>query len=194
MKRRSKSHNNTVPQMPKPSNEDIIALTLTDTPLDNPAEMEAAAELFQALGAASSSWMRLEMHLDMLLLYINRSKHSDSLHKVDHPVAFGSKLKLLKKWFNQHPALKPFSGDFRGLAINILELSKFRNTFLHSILSSFNPVTKEAVWRSIQAAGEETHTVGMHVGSVLSGMRLEFGLARSPDNRKVSFQAARSIG
>ena len=29
---------------------------------------------------------------------------------------------------------------------------------------------------------------------VPSGMRLEFGLARSPGNMKVSFQAARSIG
>jgi hypothetical protein len=29
---------------------------------------------------------------------------------------------------------------------------------------------------------------------VPSGMRLEFGLARSPGNTKVSFQAARSIG
>jgi hypothetical protein len=34
---------------------------------------------------------------------------------------------------------------------------------------------------------------GQAAAVVPSGMRLEFGLARSPGNTKVSFQAARSI-
>jgi hypothetical protein len=81
-------------------------------------------------------------------------------------MGFRNKIKLLKRWFNQHPALKHNAGEFRGLAGRILELSKTRNIFLHSILSSFNPVTKQAIWRSIRPASESTYQVGMHSGTV----------------------------
>jgi hypothetical protein len=113
--------------MSRPSDTDILAITLTGTPLDSPTEMENAAELFKALGIASSSWMRLEMHLDMVLLFLNQPKHSKTLHEEDHPTGFARKIKLLRRWFNKHPALKPLADEFRGLAGPILVLSKTRN-------------------------------------------------------------------
>jgi hypothetical protein len=152
--------------MAAPTDAEILGITLTDTPLDSQTELIGAAELFRALGIASSSWMRLEMHLDMVLLILNQPKHSEELYEKDHPIGFRNKIKLLKRWFNQHPELKPHSGEFRGLSSKILNLSKTRNIFLHSILSSFDPVTKEAVWRSIKPVSESTYAVNRHAGSI----------------------------
>jgi len=171
--------------MSVPSEADILSITLTGTPLDSPTEMADAAELFRALGIASSSWMRLEMHLDMVLLFLNQPKHSKELHKKNHPVGFRSKIKLLKRWFNQHPALKHASGEFRGLASQIVLLSNTRNTFLHSILSTYDPKTEQAVWRSIKPASDSTYKVGKHTGSI--GMLLNF----SAETNKTHFDLAK---
>jgi hypothetical protein len=91
--------------MSAPTDYDILGIALTNTPLDSPTEMADAAELFRVLGLASSSWMRLEMHLDMVLLFLNQPQHSEKLYNKDHPMGFRNKIKLLKRWFNQHPAL-----------------------------------------------------------------------------------------
>jgi hypothetical protein len=152
--------------MSNPIDADILSITLTGTPLDSESGMADAAELFRALGIASTAWMRLEMHLDMVLLFLNQPQHSKTLCEKDHPVGFKSKIKLLKRWFNQHRALKHMSGEFRGLSGPILGLSKTRNIFLHSILSSFDLQTRQGVWRSIKAESEDTYKVAKHVGTV----------------------------
>ena len=149
-----------------PSASDIEHLSLTDTPLDHPNSMAEAAELFRAIGLATSSWARLEMHIDMVLIHLNRPKHSKELYAEDHPIGFRSKIKLLKRWFNQHPALSHQSKALRALTPKFLELGKQRNIFLHSILSNYDPETKVATWRGIKPAAEETYRVGKHVGSV----------------------------
>jgi hypothetical protein len=152
--------------MPKPLDNDILAITFGNTPLDDPDQMADAAELFRAIGLASMSWSRLEMHVDMVLLFLNQPHHSERLHDKDHPIGFKSKIKLLKRWFNQHPALKHQSGEMRQITSRLLELGQTRNTFLHSILSSFDPATKQAVWRSIKPASEATYNVGKHIGTI----------------------------
>lgn len=149
-----------------PTSANILNVVLTDTPLDDPSKMANAAELFRAIGIAASAWARLEVHLDMVLLYLNQPKHSEEIYDKDHPMGFKRKVKLLKRWFNKHPILKPFAAEFRALSPKLIELSSIRNTFLHSILSSFDPETKEAVWRGIRPLTETTFSVGMHVGTV----------------------------
>ena len=145
---------------------DIERITLTNTPLDDPNKMAEAAELFRAIGLATSSWARLETHIDMVLIHLNQPKHSLKLYQKDHPIGFKSKVKLLKRWFNQHPALKPQAGGLRAIAPKFLELGQQRNIFLHSILSDYDPATKRAIWRGIKPEGEETYRVGKHIGSV----------------------------
>ncbi len=146
--------------------DEILQITLTDTPLDHPDKMADAAELFRVIGLATSSWARLETHIDMVLILLNQPKHSLELYQKDHPVSFSSKVKLLKRWFNKHPALQPQAGALRTITPQFLELSKQRNIFLHSILSDYDPATKQAIWRGIKPEGEATFRIGRHVGSV----------------------------
>src|SRR4051812_38190415 len=101
--------------------DDIYRLSVADTPLDDPAKMAGAAELFRAIGLAASSWSRLETHLDMVLIFLNQPQHSNEIHDRDHPIGFKRKIKLLKRWFNQHPALKIAAKDFRTLSPKLLE-------------------------------------------------------------------------
>ena len=145
---------------------DIEHITLINTPLDDPNKMAEAAELFRAIGLATSSWARLETHIDMVLIHLNQPKHSRELYEKDHPVGFRSKVKLLKRWFNKHPALQPQAAALRAIAPKFLALGRQRNIFLHSILSDYDPATRQAIWRGIKAEGEETFRVGKHVGSV----------------------------
>lgn len=146
--------------------DDIQNITLTNTPLDDRNKMAEAAELFRAIGLATSSWARLETHIDMVLIHLNQPKHSQELYEKDHPVGFRSKVKLLKRWFNKHPALQPQAEALRAITPQFLGLGKQRNIFMHSILSDYDPATKQAIWRGIKAEGEETFRVGKHVGSV----------------------------
>jgi hypothetical protein len=128
--------------------------------------MANAAELFRAIGLATCSWSRLETQIDMVLIYLNRPRHSLALYDRDHPIGFRSKIKLLKRWFNQHPALANGAISLRQLTPKILELNQQRNSYLHSVLQDFDPLTKVAIWGGIKAAGSETYKVGRHIGSV----------------------------
>lgn len=125
------------------------------------------------------------MHLDMVLMFLNRPHYSKNLYEPDHPVGFKSKIKLLKRWFNQHPVLSVFADEFRCLAGPILSLSRTRNIFLHSILASFDPKTKKGVWRSIKAESQDTYKASMHIGSV--GMLISF----ADETNKKHFELAR---
>lgn len=149
-----------------PTDDEIKGITLTNTPLDDRDKMAEAAELFRAIGLAVCSWSRLEVQIDMTLIHLNQPKHSIELHDPDHPVGFKSKIKLLKRWFNQHPALKGQTEALRKLAPQLLKLNRERNTFLHSILQTYDPTTQTAVWRGIKPAGPETFNMGLHQGSV----------------------------
>ena len=128
--------------------------------------MAEAAELFRAIGLATCSWSRLEVQIDMTLMHVNQPKHSVELHDPEHPVGFKSKIKLLKRWFNQHPALKGQAEALRKICPQILKLSGERNIFLHSVLQTYDPNTQTAVWRGIKANGPETYDMGLHQGSV----------------------------
>src|SRR5262249_5840037 len=97
---------------------------------------------------------------------LNRPKHSPVIYDKDHPIGFKSKIKLLKRWFNQHPALAHRKIEFRGLAPRFLRLNGIRNEFLHSFLSDYDPNTKMAVWRGIKPEGAETYKVAMYQGTV----------------------------
>jgi hypothetical protein len=88
-----------------PDDNDIHKIRFTGGPLDSPEEMKAAAELWRAIGLAACAWARLEQHLDAVLIHVNQPKHSEKLHDPDRPIGFKRKIKLLKRWFNQHPVL-----------------------------------------------------------------------------------------
>lgn len=146
--------------------DDIRQISLTDTPLDDPVKMAEAAELFRAIGLAASSWSRLETHIDMALILLNQPQHSIQLHDKDHPIGFKRKVRLLKRWFNKHPLLTEYKLNLRALSPELIKLVDTRNILLHSVLSDYNPATKQAVWRSIKALASDTYSVGKHVGTI----------------------------
>lgn len=59
--------------------------------------------VYAAVGKAAMAWARLEQHLDAVLLQVNKKRFSESLYR-EHPGTFIGKVRLLKDWFNKHPA------------------------------------------------------------------------------------------
>lgn len=132
-------------------------------PIDNP---EGAEPLFQALGRLAASWSRLEQHIDALLMQLNDPRHSLNLYSPDHPVSFQQKIKLLKRWFNQHPALENFTDDIRTITSRLKVMGQDRNVFLHSNLEAWDAETETAHMTSIKYEGDDNFRI----------IRLEFTL------------------
>jgi hypothetical protein len=134
--------------------------------MDSPEGMTSAVELWRALGIAACTWARLEQHLDAVLILLNQPKHSEKLHDREHPVGFKKMVRLLKRWFNQHPALAEHRDAVRPITTQMLALSKTRNAFLHSILDSYDPSTSTAVFRGVRAMSDTTYQVVKYVGTI----------------------------
>jgi hypothetical protein len=146
--------------------DDIHKIRFMGGPLDSPDQMEAAAELWRTIGLAACTWARLEQHIDAVLIYLNQPKHSEKLCDAEHPIGFRRKIKLLKRWFNQHPALAQHRKAIREITSDLLVLSQTRNAFLHSILDDYNPSTRTAIFRSIQVKEQDTYVATKHVGTI----------------------------
>jgi len=116
--------------------------------------MKAAAELWRAIGLAACTWSRLEQHVEVVLIHLNQRKHSEKLYDQDHPIGFKRKIKLLKRWFNQHPALAEHRDILRTITTDMLSLSVTRNTFLHSILDSYDRATSTATFRAVRPTSD----------------------------------------
>lgn len=135
------------------SEDDLYRFEFAGGPIDAPDE---AAEAFQTIGHLAASWSRLEQHIDVLLVHVNKGAFSAKLYDPDHPVSFKRKLALLRRWFNQHPALAPYKDGVCALIEKIKSLAGERNTYLHSILESYDPAMRTVVFRSVQFRGKDT--------------------------------------
>src|SRR5262249_16521141 len=105
--------------------------TVSGGPID---ECDRAIEVFTALGHGATAWARLERHPTFLLVKINKAEHSPdatSLFQPNHPSQAGNKLKMLKRYFNQHPALAKQADTFRDLRRDIKNALKDRNGYMH---------------------------------------------------------------
>src|SRR5215204_5755330 len=149
--------------MPKPRD---FYISFIGGPLDDGEQMKAAAELWRAIGLAACTWSRLEQHVEVVLIHLNQREHSEKLYDEDHPIGFKRKIKLLKRWFNQHPALAEHRDTLRTITTDMLSLSVTRNTFLHSILDSYDPATSTATFRAVRPTSDTTYAVSKHVGTV----------------------------
>jgi hypothetical protein len=150
--------------MPIP--DDIHKIRFIGGPLDSPEQMKAAAELWRTIGLAACTWARLEQHIDAVLIYLNQPKHSEKLCDPEHPIGFRRKVRLLKRWFNRYPALAEHRKTIREISTDLLILSKTRNAFLHSILDDYNPSTRTAIFRSVQAKAQNTYVATKHEGTI----------------------------
>ncbi|WP_159590363.1 MULTISPECIES: hypothetical protein [Chelativorans] len=128
-------------------------------PLDAPDGLD---DLFRALGFASAQWARLEQHIDAVLIHVNNREHSDTIFDAKHPISFQAKIKLLKRWFNQHPALANLTVDIRTLTTKLKELSPHRNNLIHGVLDSWDAATKTCVLRTLKFIGDDEFNLSNH--------------------------------
>jgi hypothetical protein len=101
--------------------------------------------LFLALGLAAAAWARLEKHINSILIQVNKRQHSNeitALYDPNYPTKFSDKIRLLKKYFNQHPALKDFREKITNFASDAKKLSIDRNIYLHSVIQSYDKDAK----------------------------------------------------
>lgn len=133
-----------------------VLFRLSGFPID---DFAAHKELFAAIGHAAMSWARFETHLDAIPIHVNAAENSDDLYNPDHPVTFGPKIKLLKRWFNQHPGLKQLKDQMRRLTSGAKNLSRLRNSVLHFILEDLDGNT--AQFHGIKYAGNDTFETKM---------------------------------
>ena len=124
---------------------------LTGGPID---DLGDGISTFIAYGHAAAAWARLENHLTLLLVQLNKDRHSTDLFDPHHPWQASHKLKRLKGYFNQHPALKAYTLSFRDLATDIKAASSERNNYMHSTLESYDSSTETVVFKNFQAKGE----------------------------------------
>jgi hypothetical protein len=143
-----------------------LEFNLVGGPLEAPDDHSS---LFAALGFAGSAWARMEQQLDIVLIHINKEKLSSRLYQPEYPIAFERKIKLAKRWFNQHPPLKPYRDDIRLFTSKVKEIAPIRNHLLHSILQDWNPKEQVATMQTIKFEGNDKFRVrsrGVHLKTI----------------------------
>jgi hypothetical protein len=143
-----------------------LEFNLVGGPLEAPDDH---SPLFAALGFAGSAWARMEQQLDIVLIHINKEKLSSRLYQPEYPIAFERKIKLAKRWFNQHPPLKPYRDDIRLFTSKVKEIAPIRNHLLHSILQDWNPKEQVATMQTIKFEGNDKFRVrsrGVHLKTI----------------------------
>jgi hypothetical protein len=118
-------------------------------------EHQSHQELFAAVGLLATSWARFEYHLDAILVHVNSSLHSGAIYNPEHPVSFGAKIKLLKRWFNQHPGLADLAQPMRDLTSRAKELSKIRHSILHFVLEDWDQNGQLAKFHGLKWLGND---------------------------------------
>jgi hypothetical protein len=108
-------------------------------PIELPGQCD---QLFADYGFAAASWARMEQHIDAILVQINKEQHSDEfldLYDERHPGTFDTKIKMLRRYFNKHPALAQYTDTVIDCATGLKRLSKDRNELLHGVLEDYDP-------------------------------------------------------
>jgi hypothetical protein len=106
-------------------------------PLSHPNVAPAALE---AYGFTAACWARLETHIEAVTLFLNRQEHSNStlnLHQPRHPSSTWDKIKLVRKYFNRHPALRTHKANADRVCERLLQMALDRNELLHSIVEDY---------------------------------------------------------
>ena len=138
--------------------DDSHEFLLNGGPIDHP---ETAIPAFLALGHAAAAWGRLEQHIDAVLLQINKEQHSDeilALYDPNHPRPFTDKIRLLKAYFNKHPALAEFKERIRSFASAATCLSKERNEYIHGIVEGYDENSQTIILHGIKPKFDRTNS------------------------------------
>lgn len=123
---------------------------------------ENLPNLYAAIGRLSLAWSQMEQHVDALLIHINNKQNSEKLYNEIHPYAFRKKIQMLKRWFNQHPALSELAEHFRLISTKLIELAQHRNHILHGSLHEWDHENQIAVFRTLKFEGDDEFHLKRH--------------------------------
>lgn len=123
---------------------------------------ENLTDLYAAIGRFSLAWSQTEQHIEAMLMQINNRAHSERLFNENHPYGFRKKIKALRRWFNQHPALSELSDHFKLISEKLNELAQHRNNILHGSLVSWDHGSKIAKFRTLKFEGDEEFSIKAH--------------------------------
>jgi hypothetical protein len=96
-----------------------------------------AEPFFFAIGMAAAQWGRLEQHLDMLLITINKEHHSLGAFRETPNTSFDMKIELFRKWFYQDDRTTKYHERARRLSISLRKAAKDRTLLFHSNIQKF---------------------------------------------------------
>ena len=123
---------------------------------------DGSPELYTAIGTVSAQWARLEQHIDAVLLHINNPDHSREIFDPKHPASFSRKIFLIKRWFNQHPALSQMTDDMRTLTSKLKEINTHRQNLIHGVLEQWDTEKQSAVFRTLKYIGDDEFVLSTH--------------------------------
>jgi hypothetical protein len=129
---------------------------LSGGPLSHP---NTRPEALEAIGWAAAAWTRVETHVDAIIIHVNKVEHASSrpkLYAPRHPNGAQDKIKLMRKWFNDHPALAPKRQEVNKICEHLLDLAKRRNEFVHSLLEDFEHGQVAVALNSVQVKPDGT--------------------------------------
>lgn len=121
---------------------------LTGGPLD---EHFGNRAVMAHIGRGLLAWARMEQHLNLLVMTVNREHNSEDLYNDRHPNAFWEKLELANKWFCNHRPLLERKEDFAQVVGHLREMATIRNTIAHGILESLDRATGQVIFKNITA-------------------------------------------
>jgi hypothetical protein len=116
-------------------------------PIDNP---KPARKAFQAIGYMSCALARLETHIDLLLYHLNKKEFGKQLFDLKHPLQFTDKVKMLRRYFQQHPNLAAHRKEVEKLTDELPDAAHLRNIPLHAIFDHYDVNTDQVTLTSIR--------------------------------------------
>jgi hypothetical protein len=122
---------------------------LTGGPLE---DLMGERTIMAHIGRAVLAWARMEQHLNLLIMTINREHNSPVLYERKHPQQFTEMLRVANVWFSGHPALKEWKDDFAQFSAYLEELSGARNTLAHGILFDLDKQERRAIFKTVKRA------------------------------------------
>ncbi len=124
--------------------------------LDDPPP--CAEPTLKAVALASLTWGRLEQHLDMLLISINKEDHTTGKYLPTPNTSFQMKIDRFKDWFVKDQRFSRYHDVGRALATRFKNAAADRTILTHCNLQEFieGPPAKMVI-RNILIKSDEVH-------------------------------------
>jgi len=112
-------------------------ITIWGGQLDDPPEY--AMPIIRAIGLACLNWGRLEQHLQLTLVTVNKEEFDLTEFRETPATSFRLKIGLFKKWFVDDPRFAKYHAPAKRLVTSLKHGNRDRQLVFHSNLQRFEP-------------------------------------------------------